>query len=169
MKVYPKPQWLCCWIWRNEDVISAEVLLQIPFSSYLIHSFNNSFSWWHTVTLGKQYTKASIVNGLNAILHPITLSYRNDDEKIRIHLTSTTGSEFIFKFSNHLAKIQFWRHKFNYQSVNGVLQPQFRTNFDVDKYIVMVIDTNAPFNVSSNSMLNKSNFGKFRSVVVTLH
>jgi hypothetical protein len=154
---YPNPNDYVVEFEEIEDVISAEVvILQVPFSSYLIHSYNNSFEVDGTkINLEpSQYTKTSIVDELNSKLMPVNIvvSYQNEKDSYSF----TGNSNFTFKFTNHLAKmLGFGEIQATYQSLNNVLQPLFRANFDVDKYIVMVIDTMS-INVSSNSVLNKS-------------
>jgi len=154
---YPNPNDYVVEFEEIEDVISGEiVILQVPFSSYLIHSFNNTFKLdGEIITLNpSNYTKTSIVNEINRHLSNITISY--EDNRDAYTFTNSTTSDFTLIFSNHLSKMLGFKDTYDtYQSVKGILKAPFRANFDVDKYIVMVIDTMS-INVSSNSVLNKS-------------
>jgi hypothetical protein len=70
--------------------------------------------------------------------------------------TSDVPQDFTFKFSNHLAFILGFKDiNDSYISFNTVLTPSFRANFEVEKYIVMVIDAMS-INVSHNNVLHKS-------------
>lgn len=157
VKSYPNPNNYVIELENEiEDVITGEIIIiQAPLSSYLINNNNNTFKVNGSVIVLEQgdYDATTLMNELNIRLSPLSITVSYSQIKNKYTFTSAT-TDFTISFSNYLSKILGFQ-KNEYTSNDNVLVPEYRVDFNVDKYIVLSI-REMSINVSSNNNINKS-------------
>jgi hypothetical protein len=156
---YPKPNdYVVVLDELIDDVVTGEiVLMDIPFSSYVININNNFFEADNEILYIEtgDYSKTTLVNVLQNALNTntkgktYTVTYNTNKD----NYTITCNQEFTIKFVNYLSEMVGFVKDIEYTGTE--LVSIYRSNFNVNKYIVLKIDY-MTINFSSNSNIHKS-------------
>ncbi len=145
-----------------EDVVSGEIILmQVPFSSYIINNNNNKFFVSDTqilLTIG-DYDKNTLLSELNTKLAGLNITVSYDSRLDKYRFTGTGIFKIMFPPRNNLPNILgFYTDSVEYVSdTNNVIEPEYRLNFNCDNCIVLFIES-MNIIVSSSNVVNKSTY-----------
>ena len=149
------------------DVISAQLIYtDIPFSGYLINKFYNTIFIEIGGTMNEivldigNYNANSLLTEIQSKMDSVlgagivTTTYISRLDKYKF----TSSAPFSMKFknrSNTLAQLLGFSYKKDYDSINNVIDPEFRVNFNFINYLIVDIEQ---FDLlkSSDSDLNRS-------------
>ena len=148
-----------------DEVISGEILLlDVPFSSYLINKNNDTIvvKLESLKIVHGNYSKDEFAKILqdtfntNSVGDIYAVNYVKAQDNYEIVLTNYTSSEFFIIVKSYLAKIIGFKEDKVYTSSNGgFLLSEFRSRFDVNKYIILTVDYMS-INNSIDSNVHKS-------------
>lgn len=161
--LYPRPdKYVIDLETEIDEVITGEIILMdIPFTSYLINSNNSKIILNDTPLYIEEgdYDKLGIATALEDCLNTntesltFTVAYISHKDNFRI--TCITSTDFALKMDNYLSKILGFEQDVVYNSTSFILNSVYRCNLDVNKYIIMYIDY-MTINVSSTNNMHKS-------------
>jgi hypothetical protein len=145
-----------------DEVVTGEIILMdIPFTSYLIN-YNNSKVLLNNKPLYIEegdYDKAGIASALqdclNANADSLTFTVAYVDTKDNFLITCASGSDFTLQIDSYLCQILGFEQDLEYTSSSFKLKSTYRCNLDVNKYIILYIDY-MTINVSSTNNIHKS-------------
>jgi hypothetical protein len=142
-----------------DEVVAGEILLlDVPFSSYLINSNNDTIivndenlKIPHGNYSKDEFAKV-LENTFNTTSDIYTIQYVKAQDNFEI---VSNMSEYTVKATSYLAQIIGFKENKLYSSTNRLLRSEYRCRFDVNKYIILTVDY-MTINNSIDSNVHKS-------------